>query len=258
VIDAGRLFDSERIAAGYASARPAVHRQLVTHLAAHLDRHWPVAVALDVGCGAGGSTAALAPLARRRLGIDPFLVMVAAARSAAAGAELFSVGTAEQLPVRDGSIDLIGAAGSLNFADLDAFAVEAARVAAPEGLLVVTDYRLGIPAGATAWAEEFPRRWPRPPARAVSAASFAGTPWSVVMDDTVDVRLAMSLTRYVDYLVTDTGVESAVRSGETTEVEVRAACAAALGDTFRGEVLVTFPASVIALRREGQSNFTAE
>jgi hypothetical protein len=53
------VYDSERLAAAYASDRPPVHGQILQ--SARLSR--PADRALDVGCGAGLSTAALTPLA---------------------------------------------------------------------------------------------------------------------------------------------------------------------------------------------------
>ena len=61
------VYDSERLAAAYAFDRPPVHGQILR--AARLDRQ--ADRALDVGCGAGLSTAALAPLARQVTGLEP-------------------------------------------------------------------------------------------------------------------------------------------------------------------------------------------
>jgi hypothetical protein len=61
------VYDSERLAAAYAFDRPlVVHEQILrsARLARRADR------AQDVGCGAGLSTAALAPLARRVIGLN--------------------------------------------------------------------------------------------------------------------------------------------------------------------------------------------
>ena len=61
------VYDSERLATAYAFDRPPVHEQILrsVRLARQADQ------ALDVGCGAGLSTAALAPLARRVIGLEP-------------------------------------------------------------------------------------------------------------------------------------------------------------------------------------------
>jgi predicted nucleic acid-binding protein len=66
------VYDSERLAAGYAFDRPPIHEQILrsAHLARQADQ------ALDVGCGAGLSTAALAPLARQVIGLEPIPTML--------------------------------------------------------------------------------------------------------------------------------------------------------------------------------------
>jgi predicted TPR repeat methyltransferase len=72
------VYDSERLAAGYAFDRPPIHEQILrsARLARQADQ------ALDVGCGAGLSTAALAPVARQVTGLEPVNVDNAIARGA--------------------------------------------------------------------------------------------------------------------------------------------------------------------------------
>src|SRR5258708_8664549 len=71
------VYDSERLAAGYAFDRPPVHEQILrsARLGGQADR------ALDVGCGAGLSTAALVPLAGRVIGLEPVPAMLAHPRA---------------------------------------------------------------------------------------------------------------------------------------------------------------------------------
>ena len=73
------VYDSERLAAAYAADRPPVHEHILrsARLVGQADR------ALDVGCGAGLSTAALAPLARRVSGLEPIPAMLAHRRTIA-------------------------------------------------------------------------------------------------------------------------------------------------------------------------------
>jgi predicted TPR repeat methyltransferase len=73
------VYDSERLAAAYAFDRPPVHEEILrsARLVRQADR------ALDVGCGAGLSTAALAPLARQVTGLEPVPAMLAHRRAVA-------------------------------------------------------------------------------------------------------------------------------------------------------------------------------
>src|SRR5512138_2967890 len=114
------VFGSERMAAGYAQARPAVHPRVVDRV---VDRLGRCRRALDVGCGTGLSAAPLSRLADEVIGIEPNEAMLRwSARVAPVAA--FAAARAEALPVRSASVDVITAAGSLNYVDLATFAPE--------------------------------------------------------------------------------------------------------------------------------------
>src|SRR5215831_9523170 len=135
-------FRTAEMAAGYATFRPAVHVRVMEQVYRQLGRTEPFPVALDIGCGAGVSTKALSGFVRRCIGLEPVESMLKWAPMIAPLAE-FAVGTAEAIALRDHSVDLITAAGSLNYADLNLFFVEAARVVTRDGVLVVYDFSPG-------------------------------------------------------------------------------------------------------------------
>jgi len=99
--------------------------------------------AVDVGCGGGEDAIELASrFGLRVVGVDPVAFHVDQARDAAAAAGLadrvtFERGVAEQLPVPDGSADLVWAKESLMYADLDAAFAEIRRVLRPGGRCIV-------------------------------------------------------------------------------------------------------------------------
>jgi len=99
----------------------------------------PAGVAVDVGCGEGGDAVELARRFGLRVhGVDPVPHHLERATAAAAAAGLsaavaFRVGTAEALPLPDGSVDLVWCKEVLMFADLDRAAAEFARVLRPHG-----------------------------------------------------------------------------------------------------------------------------
>jgi len=100
--------------------------------------------ALDLGCGEGSDSVALASrFALDVLGIDPVARHVELAEHAAREADLatlarFAVGVAEDLPADDGSVDLVWCKDVLvHVADLDRAYGEIARVLAPGGHAVV-------------------------------------------------------------------------------------------------------------------------
>jgi ubiquinone/menaquinone biosynthesis C-methylase UbiE len=124
--------------------------------------------ALDVGCGAGLSTAALTPLARQVIGIEPVSVMLTHRRTVAPQAR-FVISRAERLPFGSGSFDMVSAAGSLNYTDLSSALPEIARVLTPDGTFLLYDFSVGrtsVSGGELAdWFASFEQRFPWPPGR---------------------------------------------------------------------------------------------
>jgi SAM-dependent methyltransferase len=105
-------FSTEDMAAGYALFRPPIHARILERVRPHLSVR--VRRALDVGCGAGLSTRALHELAEHCIGIEPAEAMLERSGAVAPGDD-FVVGVAEAIPFAKDSIDLISAAGSLNY-----------------------------------------------------------------------------------------------------------------------------------------------
>src|SRR5574340_913367 len=237
-LDRGKMnpFASDEMAAGYATARPSVHPRIIDRLRRRLTV--PVRRALDVGCGAGLSTRALEGLAKERIGIDFAEAMFRWAKMTAPGAA-FSVARAERMPFRAGSIDLITAAGSLNYVDFDAFFPEALRVLAPGGILAVYDFSQGrtfpdSPA-LDSWYAAFIARYPARPgeARKITPESLArdSRGFQPAGDETFEIALRLTSAAYLEYMLTETNVANAVRDG-TPLAEVRSWCAATLPDVF--------------------------
>ncbi|MFD9409988.1 class I SAM-dependent methyltransferase [Streptomyces sp. NPDC059989] len=104
---------------------------------------------LDVGCGTGALTAAVAARCRPRalVGLDRSAGFVRAARSAAPAPAHFAVADALALPVRDAACDAVVSGLALNFLPSPGAAVaEAVRAVRPGGLVAayVWDYAGGM------------------------------------------------------------------------------------------------------------------
>lgn len=232
------VYDSPRMARGYAFDRPPVHPPIIQAVASRLQYRAPVARALDVGCGAGLSTAALGPVSRHAVGIEPARRMLSHSRSVAPGAS-FVVARAEHLPFETGSIDLVTAAGSLNYVNLDLFLPELARVLAPGGLTAVYDFsagrRLKDDPRLGAWYEAFSNRYPPKPGYDLDVSEIAYAPHGLRLDayEEFDVAVPMTLQSYVRYVMSETGVELAVERG-VAEWEIRGWCEATLEKVFGG------------------------
>jgi len=233
-------FDTFDMGAGYATSRPPVHARVVGQAYGEMGRTEPFRRALDVGCGAGISTRALAGFAASCIGLEPARGMLRWASTVAPGA-VFVTGTAEALPLRDRSVDLITAAGSLNYANLDLFFPEAARVLRPDGVLLVYDFsagrNFGDDAGLDDWFSAFSQRYPPPAheARALSPEILAGmgSGFGMRSHRQFEIALAVAPGFYLDYVLTETNVAAATRRG-VPHAEIRSWCAETLAPVWKG------------------------
>jgi SAM-dependent methyltransferase len=246
------VYDSERLAAAYATDRPSIHGQILE--AARLGRQ--ARRALDVGCGAGLSTAALLPLARQVVGLEPVAAMLAHRRVVAPDAR-FVIGQAERLPFAAGAFDLVAAAGSLNYTDLPVAFAEIARVLTQDGTFALYDFSTGgsSPSGneLADWFDSFVRRFPWPPGwlpfdvRELPLAEY-GLHLAGYTD--VETLVPMAFDPYLRYMLSETNVESAIAAGACNAEEARDWCRETLQAIFAdGEVTVMIPGYVATLAR---------
>jgi SAM-dependent methyltransferase len=250
----GAIYGSERLAAAYAFSRPPVHRHVAARVVAHLSAGIPVDAALDIGCGAGMSTAALVPLARRVVGLEPSAPMLKHASTVAVGAE-FLVGRAEALPFEPSAFDLITAAGALNYADVALSLPEVARVMSLRGLFVPYDFsagrRIRDDHRLTDWYAQFRARFPSPSGYSLNlrALDYRTHDLELVDYEEVEVGIPMSSAAYVDYLLGDAGIEEAIAGGQP-ESHIRRFCEDGVGAVFAARPReVLFEAQIGYVRR---------
>ncbi len=185
----------------------------------------PVPAALDVACGTGISSRALAGLARSVVGTDLAEEMLPRVGS---DHSLIAVlrGAAERLPFRDSCFDLIGVASALHWFDLARFAAEADRVAAPDATLLVLDHWFagemeGQP-GFAEWAAGYVERYPSPPRdRSWRPADDLGR-WRHVAVESYDHSIRMGRPELITYLASQSNLQVVVDRGEQTADAVRA------------------------------------
>ena len=249
------LYNDPRTAAGYAFARPAVHPRIIARISGDLGLRQPVARALDIGCGAGRSTAALEPLARTVVGIDPWPAMLVHRRQVAPRAA-FVVGTAERLPFASSSFDLITAAGAINYTDLDVSFPEVARTLARNGTVVIYDFSAGRRFADRRhledWYAEFDRKCPEAPGYHLDVPGLAYGKWGLALRGfhPFEVPVPMTAESYLRYAMSETRVGLAIANG-ATEAEIRRWCSDTLTDVFgRDQHDVVFDAYVAYLNKE--------
>src|SRR4051794_21393355 len=246
------VYDNPRLAAGYAFDRPPVHQEILRTVPPQFARRF--ARALDIGCGAGVSTAALDPLARALVGIDPSTNMLAHHRDVCpAGA--FAVGRAEALPFAAGAFDLAAAAGSINYTEIAACLAEVGRVLSGSGILLIYDFsdgrRVRNDRRLEDWYEEFERRYPPQAGYAldVTLLPYADAGLRLGRYDELLVAVPMSATSYVRYAMSQTPVGAAIAAG-TPEDAIRRWCSDTLAEIFAsGPQDVMFEAYLARIER---------
>ena len=143
-----------RWAERYDGPNPAIAREepIVHGLLAGL----PPGRALDAACGTGRHAAKLHELGHQVVGVDATPAMLSLARKKVPGVD-FRVGRLEELPVQDGTVDLITCALALSHLDdLRPAIGEFARVLRPGGTVIISD--IHPQAAATGAIAAFPGR----------------------------------------------------------------------------------------------------
>jgi SAM-dependent methyltransferase len=236
IMPTSSIYDSLRMAAGYAYARPPVHGHMIEAMRQCLGTTSRFHQVLDIGCGAGLSTAALEPYSDTVIGLEPAPAMLTFSHFVSPHA-LFLVGRAERLPFRDGMFDLLTAAGSLNYVNLALSLPEAVRVLAPGGRIVIYDFsegrRLRGSYRLAQWFSEFQRRYPPPPDYDLDIRSLPYDRLGLRLEGYRDIAvpIMMSLASYVPYVMSETSVEAAIARG-VPEPHIRGWCSRTLREVF--------------------------
>lgn len=248
---AGDWYGNSKAGSGYAMGRPRVHPAIIERLIPHLGATLPVAWALDIGCGAGLSTAALAPVARSRLGLDPYRQMLSDHELVAPGAD-FVVAAAEELPLRDDVMDLVTAAGVVNYTDTARLLPEIRRVMRPDGTLAIYDFGQGRKSatapGLSEWFNQYQVKYPSESGYALDARAldYQSAGLALLSYEQFDVTVRMDQPSYVDYALTGSGVLRQVAAAESSAAakmaHIKAWCEATLASVFASpEIDVNFP-----------------
>jgi ubiquinone/menaquinone biosynthesis C-methylase UbiE len=128
-----RITDSfTQVADDYAAYRPGYPDILFDRIQ-ELSPALPDSVVLDVGAGTGNATRRLGQVYASAIGVEPSDGMREQARRMGGD---YVAGTAEALPFRDGSVQVITAAQCIHWFDVTRFCVEAARTLVPCGIVV--------------------------------------------------------------------------------------------------------------------------
>ena len=245
-------FAAADVGAVYARGRPYHHPRSLAHVfaaagATRVDR------ALDVACGTGMSTRALAERAMTVVGVDVSREMLRAAPPVARASYL--LGSAEHLPLPAGSIDAVTCSSGVHWFDQAKFFADVHRVLRPGGWVGLYDhYFLGMPdvPEFDEWARTLFARYPLPPRNPQVGDPRATTPagFAEIGSELFEDPITMTRDEFADYQLTVSHCVAAAERG-VPRAELRNWLLASTAPLFAGAPTRTirFVGTVTCLRR---------
>jgi ubiquinone/menaquinone biosynthesis C-methylase UbiE len=236
----------------YANGRPFHHPRSLARIMAIVGAH-DLERALDIACGTGMSTVALADHATTVVGMDVSPEMLGSARRSPGAGYLLA--DAERMPFAGGSFDAATCCSGIHWFDQPRFFAELKRVLRSDGWVGLYDHyftgeMVDVPEFG-AWAREALTRYPLPPRnpqvgdpRAVTPDGYESIGEEVFVDD-----IEMSHQQLADYQLTISNFVDAVERGDSRRA-VRAWVLETLAPLFAGTDArtVRFVGSVNCLR----------
>jgi ubiquinone/menaquinone biosynthesis C-methylase UbiE len=245
-------FAAAEIGELYRTGRPYHHPRSLERIRAIVGTA-PVACALDVACGTGMSTIALAEQATFVIGLDVSPEMIGAAPAHRRVG--YVLGRAETLPFSVACFDAVTCCSGVHWFDQERFFAELHRVLRPSAWIGLYDHyflRMRGADGFKDWARELFVRYPLPPRN-----TQVGDPRSVVPDGfelvasgSFDDPIEMTREEFADYQLSVSHCVAAVERG-TPRPEVHAWLLESLEPLFDGAPTRTieFLGSITCLRR---------
>jgi SAM-dependent methyltransferase len=212
----------------------------------------PVDCGLDVACGTGLSTIALAEHAETVVGLDISPEMM---RSAPGHPKVsYALGRAEALPFTAGTFDAVTCCSGVHWFDQRRFFAELHRVMRPSAWIGLYDhYFLGMRdvAEFADWARALFARFPLPPRNAQVGDPSTDIPdgFELVRSDTFEDPIEMQREQFADFLLTVSNCVAAVERG-TPRAEIREMLLESTAPLFDGATrTIEFVGSITCLRR---------
>lgn len=200
----------------YAKGRPYLHPLAIDRIRAIVCQSGKLGRALDVGCGTGQSTLALADIADAVFGADAAWEMLRHAPQLLA----YVQAAAEALPFASGAFDLITVGHAFHWFDRPAFLDEAARLLRRGGWLAIYGNQflgrmVGNPDFERWDSEQYSRRYPAPPrdTRPLTDEEAGRHGLIRAAHEQFDHTVAYTPDELVAYLITHSNVIAAAEAG---------------------------------------------
>jgi SAM-dependent methyltransferase len=217
-------FTGAEIAARYTKVRPFFQDEVVERLRkfAGVERFQR---ALDVGCGTGQSSIALAAVADHVTAVDASEDMLK--HALLRPNVVYQLGFAEQLNFRAGEFDLVSAGSALHWFDQDRFFARCQKILAPAGVLAVyndhfTTHMESVAACKHWMRTHFAKRFPvrRRGMRDIDELKAAECGFTVAHRSSFSHLVPFSREGFIAYLMTRSNTLATIESGEETQQSI--------------------------------------
>lgn len=239
----------------YDRGRPFHHPRSLERILDIVGRE-EVGRALDIACGTGMSTVALAAHASSVVGVDLSPEMLRSARRADGVAYL--LGSAERMPFVPESFGAVTCCSGVHWFDQQAFFAELHRVLQPGAWVGLYDHyfvgeMIGVPEFAD-WFRDALQRYPLPPRnpQVGDPRSLEPVGFEKVGDELFADDIEMTRAQLTDYALTISNLVDAAERGVGRD-ELEAWALASTAPLFEGATTrtVRFLGSITCFRREG-------
>lgn len=217
-------FASPEVAARYAQIRPYFHDEVARRLL-RVSGGVRFQRALDVGCGSGQSSVALAAIAERVIGMDSSQCMLDHAPPHPNIG--YQVGVAERLDFAAGTFDLVSVGLALHWFDQDCFFAECHNVMAPAGVLAVyndhfTAHLQDVVACRRWMRTRFVKHVPQPQRgmRDINELKAIAGGFEIVHRSSFSHLVPFSRDEFIAYLLTCSNSLAAIHSGRETHQSI--------------------------------------
>lgn len=241
-------FDSKTAAERYAKGRPNVQKAAIQTFKKFANITQPFKKCLDVGCGTGLSSVAVAEICESVIGVDMSEGMLS--QVAKHSKIKYQKASAENLPFADKSFDLITAGLAMHWFDQPAFLKEAKRVLMPNGWLIIynNEFRheqLEPPTFRVWFNESYLSRYPNPPRK--NALQFdeklATDIFEFLGKGEFTNVIKMTHEQFVSYLTSQSNIIAKVERGTEKIESVEKWLLDSTREFFKNEALKEFPFS---------------
>lgn len=222
-----KSFDDKRIAHGYASDRPWLHKFVIERLKSDLNITKTFHNGLDVGCGAGLSTKALKLICDNVTGTDISGEMIQICLDTYAASEFtFYTAKAEESPLPETPYDIVTAAGVINWVDKEKFLKNMNLVMAKKSMLIIYDFWISDKmSGNDAYTKWFHNlyltNFPKP-SRNENMWRQSDMPEEFIIKKqvTYQIQHEFALDSFIRFMMTQSNVNMQIQNHQKTESEI--------------------------------------